>query len=570
MKKMSILLLAAATASLFSGCGLSIYEDWKKSGGKAITGAGAIAGKDYVTGLTPSENSRKYFARISGDNRPIETVRRSDEGESKSGVKFVKNGGILIPPGVTISFENKGYCMDPNLPAPKAGDEYQLVPMTQLIPEDLQGMYKKLVAKASAGDESVQRNMQHLVWALRTAGTEAAYANNLTKEQKKILDRCGEYPGQFEEFNANAKKNKALKELIGMADSFLNVKIGGVSYKASDLLDPDVGNKKINEHIDQLIGMSAHLPVEKSGFNFGEIQPGIYTDVQGTGYMQYRARIANSTNQPFIFYPTDYVGQVGSPTKNGGMATYAAANTTMRQRVTGGNPDDVKAQGEPKPEEPEEEKKCPPHSFCMEYTDDKGIKRQSDIDDTRINDIQENLPQIRNFAKGIADKLRDYSQKTGKEFGVVIYESGGKIQMSNISVGDDYINSDGKRGSAWSLAKARQNLPEDAKVLAMVHSHPPFDGSGFSNQKNAPDIFSAEDFAVGYSNLVNVYLASPINDNVWEFTPYDNKVNHLSGKGHNGSFSWNVSGDTMQEDEKKRFRKNFKVYCKKCGLPVTL
>ena len=90
-------------------------------------------------------------------------------------MRFVKNGGIMIPPGVTISFTNKGYCMDPHLPAPKAGEEYQLVPVTQLIPEDLQGTYKKLVQKASAGDESVKRNMQHLVWALRTAGTDAAY-----------------------------------------------------------------------------------------------------------------------------------------------------------------------------------------------------------------------------------------------------------------------------------------------------------------------------------------------------------------------------------------------------------
>ena len=360
MKNKWFLLAIAVLPVFFSGCGLSIYEDWKKSGGKAITGAGAVAGKDYITGLTPSENSRKYFARISGGDQPLETVSRSDEGESKSGVKFVKNGGILIPPGVTISFENKGYCMDPNLPAPKAGDEYQLIPMTQLIPEDLQGMYKKLVTKASAGDESVQRNMQHLVWALRTAGTDAAYANNLTKEQKKILDRCGEYPGQFEEFNANAKSNgQALKELVGLADSFLNIKIGGVSYKASDLLDPDVGNKKINEHIDQLIGMSARLPVEKSGFNFGEIQPGIYTDVQGTGYMQFRAKIANSTNQPFVFYPTDYVGQVGSPTKNGAVASYAAADTSMRQRITGGNPD--KADVEDK-REPDDNQELPP--FC--------------------------------------------------------------------------------------------------------------------------------------------------------------------------------------------------------------
>lgn len=328
-----------------TGCGLSIVQDWQASGGKAITGGGAIAGKDYVSGLKPSENARKYFAKISAnDDTPIETIRRTDDSPSKTGVRFVKNGGILIPPGVTISFTNRGYCMDPHLPAPKAGEEFQLVPVTQLIPEDLQGIYKKLVTKASSGDPSVQRNMQHLIWALRTAGTDAAFANNLTPQQKRILDRCSEYPGQFEEFNANAKANsKALKELIGLADSFLNVKIGNVSYKASDLLDPDVGNKKINEHLNQLIGMSQHLPVEKSDFNFGEIQPGIYTDILGTDYLQYRAKIANTTNKSFIYYPSEYVGQVGSSAKNSGLAFYAAIDTTMRQRVTGGNPKDIQA-----------------------------------------------------------------------------------------------------------------------------------------------------------------------------------------------------------------------------------
>lgn len=422
-----------------TGCGLSIVQDWQASGGKAITGGGAIAGKDYVSGLKPSENARKYFAKISANgDSPIETVRRTDDSPSKTGVRFVKNGGILIPPGVTISFTNRGYCMDPHLPAPKAGEEYQLIPMTQLIPEDLQGMYKKLVTKASAGDEGVQRNMQHLVWALRTAGTDAAYANNLTKEQKKILDRCGEYPGQFEEFNANAKANsKALKELIGLADSFLNVKIGGVSYKASDLLDPDVGNKKINEHINQLIGMSQHLPVEKSGFNFGEIQHGIYTDVQGTGYMQFRAKIANSTNQPFIYYPTDYVGQVGSPTKNGGMATYATADTTMRQRVTGGNPNDVEAQGEPK-----QEKTCK-HIWQKFEQNGKPITvpRSQDV-------ISERQKYREKYKKEIDKKLRELQTKYAEivnrgnvpphlEIGSLIYydKSTGQIGQTEIIQG---------------------------------------------------------------------------------------------------------------------------------------
>ena len=353
MKRMFLkITVSSLFALLLSGCGLSIYNDWQASGGKALTGGGAIAGKDYINGLLPSADSRKFFSKLAtSSDQPIETVSRTDSSPSKSGVRFVKNGGIVIPPGVTVSFTNKGYCMDPNLPAPVANEEYQLVPVTRLIPDDLQGTYKKLVQKASAGDESVKRNMQHLVWALRTAGTDAAYANNLTAEQKRILNRCSEYSGQFEEFNANAKANsQMMKELLAVADSYLNVKIGGVSYKASDLLDPDIGNKKINEHLNQLITMSKSLPVERSGFNYGELQKGIYTDVRGAGVLAYNAKIANTSDKEFIFYPTDYAGQVGSGTKSQGLSFFATANTSQRQRVTGGDPDKVDVDDQREPE----------------------------------------------------------------------------------------------------------------------------------------------------------------------------------------------------------------------------
>ena len=373
--------LSCIFSLLLTGCGLSIYEDWKASGGKAITGGGAIAGKDYINGLVPSADSRKYFSKLAiSSDQPIETVSRTDDNTSKSGVRFVKNGGIVIPPGVTISFTNKGYCMDPHLPAPKAGEEFQLVPVTQLIPEDLQGTYKKLVQKASAGDESVKRNMQHLVWALRTAGTDAAYANNLTSEQKRILNRCSEYSGQFEEFNATAKANsQMIKELLAVADSYLNVKIGGVTYKASDLLDPDIGNKKINEHLNQLINMGKSLPVERSGFNYGELQKGIYTDVRGSGVLQYTAKIANSTNKEFIFYPTDYAGQVGSGTKSQGLTFFATANTSQRQRVTSGNPDEINVddQREPEQQKKEEELDC---SYYHRVKMDEIERRKKEIE----------------------------------------------------------------------------------------------------------------------------------------------------------------------------------------------
>ena len=334
---------AAAVLLGLSGCGLSIYQDWQAGRGQAMIGGGAIAGQDYVNGLLPSSESRQYFSKIPVSGRQAsETVTRSDEHPGESGVRYVKNGGILIPPGVTISFTNQGYCMDPHLPAPVANEEYQLVPVARLIPEELQGTYRKLVQKASAGDSAVLSNMQHLVWALRTAGTEAAYANNLTAQQRTILDRCSDYSGQFESFHANAQSNsRRWKELLGLADSYLNIQIGGVTYKASDLLDPEVGKKKISEHLNQLIAQGKVLPVEQSGFNFGELQSGIYTDVRGAGVLAYKARIANSTGREFVFYPADYIGQVGSGVQEQGLSFFALANTVQRQRVTTIPPDQV-------------------------------------------------------------------------------------------------------------------------------------------------------------------------------------------------------------------------------------
>lgn len=338
MKNKHLLLAAVLLPALLSGCGLEIFQDWQNSQGEAMPGAGAIAGKDYITGLEPSTNARDYFSTVS-DDKPIETVSRNDSRESKTGVRFVNDGGIVIPPGVTISFENKGYCLDPNLPAPKAGDEYQFVPMKRLIPTELQGTYKRLIAQESAGSSDVKMNMQRLVWAMRTAGTESALANSLTSQQKQILDRCSDYAGQFESFNESAKSsNKLRKELNKLADSLITIRLGDVTYSASDLLNPESGKQKISDHVNHLIELGDSLPVENTGFNYGELEPGIYTDIQGTGYMQFHVRIANNTSKDYTFYPSDYVGQVGSPSKSSGLNLYAA-ECIGKQRMTCSNQD---------------------------------------------------------------------------------------------------------------------------------------------------------------------------------------------------------------------------------------
>lgn len=332
MKQKLIMILSLGTAILLSCC---------SSVKNASLGAGATPGKDYVTNLRPSPAARQYFAQI-GNKSPIETLTRANAGRSKSGVRFVANDGILIPAGVTIQFYNKGYCMDPKLPAPVSNEEYQLVPTSALIPSQLQGIYQNLVKRAAAGDTTVKSNMQGLVWALRTAGTEGSYAARLSSTQKRILDSCSSRPGEFERVhNSGLATGRLVGELWKLADSAVNVRFGNRTWKPSYFSSAGAFNSAINSQLDSLISMGSKLPIPRTGFNYGEPEPGIYTDINGAGLLAFNAKIANSTNKDFIFYPSNYVGQVGSGSVLSAVSFAASSSVTQRQRVTMGPIDKI-------------------------------------------------------------------------------------------------------------------------------------------------------------------------------------------------------------------------------------
>ena len=302
----------------------------------ASLGAGAKAGQDYVTNLRPSNAARQYFAGIP-TTTPIETLTPANAAGSNSGVRFVANDGILIPAGVVIQFNNKGYCMDPKLPAPVGDDEYQFVPTTALIPSELQEMYSNLVRRAATGDSAVVSNMQRLIWALRTVGTDASYANNLSSAQKQLLNSCSTRSGVFDSIHQRAKQQAELtNKFWNMADKAISFNLGNRTYRASNFKNMGAINTVLNSELDNLVNLGKKLPIQRTGFNFGELQPGIYTDIRGTGTLSFQAKIANASKQDYIFYPCNYVGQVGSGSALSTFSFAAAANTTQRQRVTMG------------------------------------------------------------------------------------------------------------------------------------------------------------------------------------------------------------------------------------------
>lgn len=419
MKQKLIMILSLGTAILMSCC---------SSVKNASLGGGSYPGKDYVTSLRPSAAARQYFAQI-GNKSPIETLTRANAGRSKSGVRFVANDGILIPAGVTIQFYNKGYCMDPKLPAPVSNEEYQLVPTSALIPSQLQGIYQNLVKRAAAGDTTVKSNMQGLVWALRTAGTEGSYAARLSSTQKRILDSCSSRPGEFERVhNSGLATGRLVGELWKLADSAVNVRFGNRTWKPSDFSSAGAFNSAINSQLDSLISMGSKLPIPRTGFNYGEPEPGIYTDINGAGLLAFNAKIANSTNKDFIFYPSNYVGQVGSGSVLSAVSFAASSSVTQRQRVTMGPIGQVNVLG------------------VYNSSISKG-KYDKEATITGTHPIDKDF-----------NNLKDLFNKPNIEQAALIYSINGELHISDIVDG----------GSGGMTIKRSNSY----KVLAGIHSHP--------------------------------------------------------------------------------------------------
>lgn len=288
---------------------------------------------DYVRDKAPSPSAKAHFAAVS-NNMPTRKVVRSqpqklDEGEAY----FTEDGTISIPPRGMVSFKMAGRCMDPHLPAPALGEPMQFVDASKLIPERLRGMYDNLITRMSQGDPKVlKNNPQHLVWAIRTAGTDDPLANNLSDSQLEVLDECAGRRGAFLKYHEKAKRRNARKNRKGRstADDGNSISVGGLSYDASDLRGTNA-IRRIESHISTLTEMGEKSKERTSSdFRYGEIEDELYSDIACDGGLSFTARILNASEHRKEFRAADFVAQVGNGSRKGG----------MRQRVTMGIPDE--------------------------------------------------------------------------------------------------------------------------------------------------------------------------------------------------------------------------------------
>lgn len=286
---------------------------------------------DYVYDQAPSARAKASFASAV----PKGTVRKvvkADSGD-KEGVYFTEDGSISIPPGTMIEFKGEGKCMDPKLPAPRAGEPMQFVNTDRLIPRKLRETYAGLIERYGRKDPEVMaNNPQHLVWALRTAGTDSPMANNLSSSQRKLLDKCaGGGHEVFSRYHEREKRRnqKLSKKKRDRAD-LEHITVGNFTYDAADLVGSN-SVQQVDRHIETLVEMGAQAKESAQGdFRYGEIEDELYSDVVGEGGLSYRARVLNTSDKRKDFHLTGFAAQVGF-----------GADGTKRQRVTMSLPESV-------------------------------------------------------------------------------------------------------------------------------------------------------------------------------------------------------------------------------------
>lgn len=289
-------------------------------------------GDDYQAGVAASSAARAYFKAVPQKLESKKVSRRAPAAADEDGAYFTPDGGISIPPGAMIVFKNSGKCMDPHLPAPCGGEPMQFVEVGSLIPSKLRSTYDTLLERSAQGDPKVKaNNLQHLVWALRTAGTDDPIANNLSDSQIEFLDECAGRRGAFLKYHEKEKRRSARKDRnAGHGGDSGRISVGGYSYDAADLRGTN-GTRRIEQHMSTLTEMGEKATeTTESDFRYGEIEDELYSDITCDGGLSFTAKILNASEQRREFRAVDFAAQVGDGKVAG----------SRRQRVTMCPPDE--------------------------------------------------------------------------------------------------------------------------------------------------------------------------------------------------------------------------------------
>ena len=247
---------------------------------------------------------------------------------------------VTIPPYSMVEWITKGNCMDPSRPAPRSGDKFQIIDISDLIDDDLLPLYQGLLRLANT-DAAAKRHQQQLVWAFRTVSDSNSYSRSLNQEQMTLLDKA--YPNGAALFNSVVQRKQMTNEIKNLIkDVVPSITIGGRTVNPVDLATAKDPAAAISGQVQRLIDLPINEPIKNSGFEYNELAEGVYVHAVGTNYLTVQTRIINATGSTVYFNPLMYSAQAQRETQRVSLAP-PPANTVKTTDLSGGSKNNTTA-----------------------------------------------------------------------------------------------------------------------------------------------------------------------------------------------------------------------------------
>lgn len=235
--------------------------------------------------------------------RHTRTVENAIQSYGKGGFSR-QDGAYVIPAGGMLTYTQKGFCMDPQKPAPNKGDALTLVPATDRIRPRLMPLYQAL-GRWSATQKDTHR-VQSLTWMLMSAGRENVYAIEQMSQNNR-RDWNSIMPGGADllirEHRAAASSKRAVKAL--------SKSLGLDKLLPPALLNQILSPQGASLHLDELIRQGERMTGGK-GTGYSALAQGVYARGTGSDALTGTYSILNTSDRPFVFDPTQYMAKPSS------------------------------------------------------------------------------------------------------------------------------------------------------------------------------------------------------------------------------------------------------------------
>lgn len=216
------------------------------------------------------------------------------QGFAKGGPTVAQDGTLTLPPGFRASTIQDGFCLDQELPAPIKGEIFRLSPSVDLIPIELQALYRALQIKAYQ-DPEYRPYMQELLWTLRSAGNPQGLAANPSNRAVSWLNKA-----MLNGADIVARYHQAKLPPPPAASSFGNLFRLENNWGKQD-------PEKILQGLIRGLSGKAEGAIAADDRNYQMLTPNVASFAIGADHLKPRVDIVNTGETPFTINFADWI-----------------------------------------------------------------------------------------------------------------------------------------------------------------------------------------------------------------------------------------------------------------------